>query len=73
MKSSDLAPKHAVDLTKNSAAPAVVTVPEKTLADIAANDDAAAADREHDQNPLWIMAIALGVFCGFTAFVIALG
>jgi hypothetical protein len=73
MISSDVVPNHAVGLIKHAAAPGVVTVPEHTVAATAANDDAAAADPMRDQNVLWIMAIALGVFCGFTAFVIAVG
>ncbi len=73
MNSSDLAPQHAVGLLKNSATSAVVTVSQQARADTAANDDPAAVDLEHHQNPLWVMAIALGVFCGFAALVMAFG
>jgi hypothetical protein len=73
MNSHELTPQHAIDLPKDTAALGAVTVPKQASAGAAANDDAAAADLEHDRNPLWVMAIALGVFCGFAGFVIALG
>jgi hypothetical protein len=76
VNSLDRRPQHAADLLKNSATPVVIAVPLQTRRDPAAND-AAATERRNDlnlfQNPLWIMAIALGVFCAFTASVIALG
>ena len=65
-------PQHAVGLPKNAPPPAA-RVPQHTRAGIAANDDAAVANREHEQNPRWIMAIALGVFCAFAAILLTFG
>lgn len=72
MNSHELVPQHAVDFPKVTATLGPVTVSKQASAGAAANDDAA-ADLEQDHNPLWVMAIALGVFCGFAGFVIALG
>jgi hypothetical protein len=73
MNSRNLALQHAVRVRKNAAPLAAATIPQQARARIAATDDAAAADAERAQNVLWVMAIALGVFCGFAAVVIALG
>jgi hypothetical protein len=51
--------------------PAAVTVPQQNHAGNAANDDAAATDLDHNKNPLWILVIALGVFCAVAALVMA--
>lgn len=76
MNSPDPLPQHVAGLLKTSAAPRDTSVPQQTPSDSAAND-AVAADRRNElslfKNPLWVMAIALGVFCVFTASVIALG
>ena len=76
MNSPDLLPKHVAGSLENSATSISITVTEQTRSNTAAND-AVATLRNNDlslfQNPLWIMAIALGVFCAFTASVIALG
>jgi hypothetical protein len=66
-------PQHAVVLPKNTATPPAATVPQHTRAGTAANDDAAVANLEHEENPLWIMAIALGVFCAFAAILMTFG
>ena len=65
--------KHAVGLPKNAATPPAATIPQHTRAGTAANDDAAVANLEHEENPLWIMAIALGVFCAFAAILMTFG
>jgi hypothetical protein len=70
MNSPSLVPQHAVGSLKKPANPSVITIPEQARPDSAAND-AAAADRQKEENPLWTMAIALMVFCGFAAIVIA--
>jgi hypothetical protein len=44
-----------------------VTVHQQVRSDAAANDDSATANLEHGQSPLWVLAIALRVFCGFMA------
>ena len=72
MNSPNPIPQHVVGLIKKPATPSVITIPEQTRADSAAND-AAAADRQNEENPLLTMAIALMVFCGFAAIVIAFG
>jgi hypothetical protein len=72
MNSPTQAPQHVVGLIKKPATPSVITIPKQTRADSAAND-AAAADRQNEENPLLTMAIALMVFCGFAAIVIAFG
>lgn len=69
MNSPNLAPQHTVGSLKHLATPAAVTVPQQNRTGTAANDDAATMDLDHDKNPLWIMAIALGVFCGVAALV----
>jgi uncharacterized membrane protein len=50
--------------------PAAVTAPQQNHAGSAANDDAATRVNFF-QNPLGIMAIALGVFCAVAALVMA--
>lgn len=76
MDSPNLLPKHVVGLLKDSAIPVIVPVPQQIRLDSAAND-AVATERKDElnvfRNPLWVMAIALGVFCAFTASVMALG
>ena len=73
MNSPELAPQHIVRLPQSAVTPAAVPVPRQAHAGTAANDDAADADLQFTQNPLWVMAIALGVFCAFAAFVMAFG
>jgi hypothetical protein len=76
MNSPDLLPKHLAGVLKDSAIPVIVTVPQQTRLDSAANDSVATQRKDElnlFRNPLWVMAIALGVFCAFTASVIALG
>jgi hypothetical protein len=72
MNSPHMVPKHVVGSIKKPANASVITIPEQARADSAAND-AAEADRQNEENPLWTMAIALMVFCGFAAIVIAFG
>jgi len=70
MNSPNPAPQRTVGLLKNPLTQAVATVSQQDRAGDAANDDAAATV-EFFQNPLWIMAIALGVFCAVAALVMA--
>ena len=70
MKSPNPAPQRTVGLLENPLTQAVATVSQQDRAGDAANDDAAATV-EFFQNPLWIMAIALGVFCAVAALVMA--
>jgi hypothetical protein len=70
MNSPNPAPQRTVGLLKTLATPAV-TVPQQNRAGSAANDDAATTDLEHNKNPLWILVIALGVFCAVAALVMA--
>lgn len=76
MNSQDLLPQHTPGLLEGSASPVLTTVRQQSRLDSAAND-AVATERKSDlelfRNPLWIMTIALGVFCAITASVIALG
>lgn len=64
--------QHVDGPIKNLATPSVITIPEQTRAGSAANE-AATTVREDEENPLWIMAIALMVFCGVAAILIAFG
>jgi len=70
MNSPNPAPQRTVGLLENPLTQAVATVSQQDRAGDAANDDAAATV-EFFQNPLWIMAIALGVFCAVAALVMA--
>ena len=70
MNSPNPAPKHIVRTPRNRPTVAAVTVPQRNLARTAVNDDATNAVNLF-QNPLWIMAIALGVFCAVAALVVA--
>jgi hypothetical protein len=70
MNSPNPAPQHTVGFVKNPLTQAVATVPQQDDAANAANDDAATTV-DFFQNPLWIMAIALGVFCAVAALVMA--
>ena len=71
MNSPNPAPQRTVGLLKNRATPAAVTVPQQDRAGTAAKHDAATTDLEHNKNPLWILVIALGVFCAVAALVMA--
>jgi hypothetical protein len=71
MNSPNPHPQRTVGLRKNPRMPAAVTVPQQNHAGNAANDDAAATDLDHNKNPLWILVIALGVFCAVAALVMA--
>lgn len=74
MSSRNLTRQHAVDFPKNVARLRPVTIRQQAHARrIAAKEHAAAADAEQGQNVLWVMAIALGVFCVFTALVMIFG
>ena len=70
MNSPNRAPQHTIRSLKSRPTPASVTVPHQSRAGTAANDDTATAV-DLFQNPLWIMAIALGVFCAVAALVMA--
>ena len=70
MNSPNRAPQHTIRSFKSRPTPASVTVPHQSRVGTAANDDTAAAV-DLFQNPLWIMAIALGVFCAVAALVMA--
>jgi len=61
MNSPNPHPQRTVGLRKNPLMPAAVTAPQQNHAGSAANDDAATRVNFF-QNPLGIMAIALGVF-----------
>src|SRR6185312_4721566 len=68
MNSPNPAPKHIVRTPRNRPTVAAVPVPQRFLARTAANTDATEAVSLF-QHPLWIMAIALGVFCAVAALV----
>jgi hypothetical protein len=71
MNSSSPAPQHTVRTLRNRPTSAPATVPQRNFARAAANDDATAAVGLF-QHPLWIMAIALGIFCVIAALAMAL-
>jgi len=71
MNASNPAPQRSVGLLKNLASPAAETLRQQNRAGTTANDDAAATDLDHNKNPLWILAIGLGVFCAVAALVMA--
>ena len=76
MNSLDLQLQHPRGVLEGSASPVLAAVRQPTRLQSAANDAEVVehkSDLELFKNPLWIMAIALGVFCAFTASVIALG
>jgi len=62
-------------LLEGSASPVLTAARQPTRLESAANDATVEhkSDLELFKNPLWIMAIALGAFCAFTALVVALG
>ena len=64
------APQHTTRPLKTRATLASVTVPHQSRVGTAANDRTAAAV-DLFQNPLWIMAIALGAFCAVAALVLS--
>lgn len=72
MNSPNPAPQHTVGLLQSPMTQAAVTVPQQDHSGNAANDDAAATV-DFFQNPLWIISIALGVFCAVAALVVAFG
>jgi hypothetical protein len=76
MNALDLHVQHPPSLLEGSASPALTPARQPPRLQSAANEVAAVvhqSDLELFKNPLWIMAIALGVFCAFTASVMALG
>lgn len=76
MNSLDPHLQHPDSLLEGSASTGLTTARQPTRLASAANDVAVVkhrSDLELFKNPLWIMSIALGVFCAFTASVIALG
>jgi len=76
MNALDLHRQHPPSIFEGSANPVLTAARQPTRLDSAASEAAAVehkSDLELFNNPLWVMAIALGVFCAFTASVIALG
>jgi len=73
MSSPNPVPQHTVRLASNLATRATPAVLQQARVTTAANDEAATADLGFGQNPLWVMAIALGVFCAVAAVVIGIG
>jgi hypothetical protein len=76
MNALDLHLQHPPSSLEGTASPVLTAARQPRRLESAANDVAAVvheSDLELFKNPLWIMAIALGVFCAFTASVIALG
>lgn len=73
MNSSNRIPQHTVGFPGNAGTTSVVTAPQHTRAGSTANTDATVANLELGQNPIWIMAIALGVFCAFAAILMTFG
>jgi hypothetical protein len=76
MNALDLHVQHPPSLLEGSASPVLTGARQPPRLQSAANEVAAVvhqSDLELFKNPLWIMAIALGVFCAFTASVMALG
>jgi hypothetical protein len=67
----NLTPRRAVGSPKTASTPAHATVPAKARGGTVANDDVATADRKHDENPLWTLAIVIAFLCGVAALVIA--
>lgn len=70
MNLPDRASQHTLRSFKSRPMPASVTTRLQSRVGTAVNDDKAATV-ELFQNPLWIMAIALGAFCAVTALVMA--
>ena len=66
-------PQLAVGLPKTGAPVAGVPASQHAPASTAEHNDVSAEARKLDQNPLWVMAIALGIFCGIAAIVIGFG
>ena len=73
MNSPELAPQHALRESRNITILAAVATPRQGRAGTAPNDDATPTDLGHSENPLWVMVIALGVFCAVAALLIAFG
>lgn len=71
---SRLAPTQhsATSRTRSSALP-LADVPSRLHVDAAANDDTAKSRFESLKDPLWAMAIGMGVFFGLMAVFIAWG
>jgi hypothetical protein len=70
MNSTSPAPQRTVGLLKKPLTQASVTLARQDHDGNAANDDAVTTV-DFFQNPLWSMAIALGVFCAVAALVMA--
>jgi hypothetical protein len=71
MNPLDVTPRRAVGPPKNASTPAEATMPPKAQLRSVANDSAARANTEHDENPLWTLAIVVAFLCGVAALVIA--
>jgi hypothetical protein len=66
----DVTPRRAVGPPNTASTPADATMPAKAQVRTVANDDAT-VDRQHDENPLWTLAIVVAFLCGVAALVIA--
>jgi len=67
----DVTPRRAVGSPHTASTPADATKPPTERVGTVANDDAATANRQHDENPLWTLAIVVAFLCGVAALVIA--
>jgi hypothetical protein len=71
MNSLDVTPRRAGGSPHTASTPADATMLPKARVGTVANDDVATADRQHDENPLWTLAIVVAFLCGVAALVIA--
>lgn len=72
MNSPELAPHPTARLPRHAVTPTAATALPRTRVTTVPNDEPANTDLEQGQNPLWVMAIALGVFCAVAALVMVL-
>jgi len=69
MNSLDVTSRRAVGLPNNASTPADATMPPKARVGTVSNDDVATADRKHDENPLWTLAIVIAFLWGVAALI----
>jgi len=67
----EVTPRRSVGSSNTASTPADATMPPTARVGRVAHDDAATADRQHDENPLWTLAIVVAFLCGIAALVIA--
>lgn len=73
MNSPAVVSRRPVASRTTSVAPSAVCDPTSGGTHAAANDDAKAAFENFFKDPLWMIAIAMGIFFGVAALILALG